>query len=228
MSRTPEEYFRQMAPQCVVAAYARAQGRAASRTGAVIDILGFVGDPWEEGGATAESVASALPAEGDVTVRINSPGGILDKGLGIYNLLRGHAGKVRVEVLGVAASMASVIAMAGDTIVMHPGSYMMIHAPWACVCGNAARLRDSADALDTQAEGLVSVYAQRTGQSAEEIRGMFARDTYLSAEECLDLGFATEVISAEKSTAPKTATKTTASSAEFRAAAFMAQARRLS
>lgn len=227
MSRTPEEYFRQMAPPCVVAAYARAQGRAVSRTGAAIDLLGFVGDSWD-GGETVESVSRALPADGDVTVRINSPGGILDEGLGIYNLLRGHAGKVRVEVLGVAASMASLIAMAGDTIVMHPGSYMMIHAPWAYVCGNAARLRDFADALDTQAEGLVSVYAQRTGQSAEEIRGMFARDTYLSAEECLDLGFATEVISAEKSTAPKTATTTKASSAEFRAAAFMAQARILS
>lgn len=106
-----------------------------------ISIYDSIGENWEGTGVTAKRISAALRSIGDkdVVVNVNSPGGDFFEGVAIYNLLREHAGKVTVRVLGVAASAASVIAMAGDEILMGDGSFLMIHNAWAVAVGNPIR-----------------------------------------------------------------------------------------
>lgn len=130
----------------------------------------------------------------DITLRINSPGGDVFSGIAIYSLLVAHPAKIHVVVDGLAASIASIIAMAGDTITMAGNSLMMVHSPLCMMYGNARELRTMADLLDkVQAEQLITTYVARTGQSTEKITELVNAETWLSASECLALGFATAV-----------------------------------
>lgn len=131
-------------------------------------------------------------------VEINSPGGDVYAGLAIYNALRGSGKEIVVKVMGVAASIASLIAMAGDKIVMPKNTFMMIHNPWTFAAGNADDLREVADTLDKIGGSLLATYSARTGLSAEELAPMLAKDTWLTADEALEKGFATEVVEGEK------------------------------
>lgn len=134
---------------------------------------------------------------GDLTVHINSPGGDVFAGVTIYNALKDYHGHVVVKVDGLAASIASIIAMAGDEIIMSPGSMMMIHNPWSTIGGNADELREAADILDQIEENLVPIYSNRTGLSVEEIKQLLDDETWLSAEKAVELGFATRVEAAK-------------------------------
>ena len=129
----------------------------------------------------------------ELSVEINSPGGDVFAGLAIYNALRASGKEITVKVLGVAASAASLIAMAGDKIVMPKNTFLMIHNPWSMVAGNASELRDAADMLDKIGSSLKQTYASRTGLSDEEISTMLEAETWLTADEALAKGFATEV-----------------------------------
>lgn len=155
----------------------------------IFDEIGF----W---GVTAASFIGELKALGDVTeidVMINSPGGSVFDGLAIYNALRQHPANVTVKVMGVAASAASFIAMAGDKIVMPENAFMMVHNPMGGVFGNADDMRDWADTLDKIAASLIGIYVARTGKSESEVKDLLDAETWMTAAEAKELGFADEV-----------------------------------
>lgn len=129
----------------------------------------------------------------EVDVEINSPGGDVFAGLAIYNGLRASGKKINVKVLGLAASAASLVAMAGDTIEMPENAFMMIHNPWGFAMGGADEMRNTADVLDKIGTGLVSTYAKRTGKTAQEITALLDAETWMTAQEAVDAGFATSV-----------------------------------
>jgi ATP-dependent Clp protease protease subunit len=128
-----------------------------------------------------------------VTLLINSPGGSVFDGLAIYNVLRQSKADITVRVMGVAASAASFIAMAGKKIVMPKNSFMMVHNPMAVAIGNADEMREWADTLDKIAASLVGIYTARTGKSEDEIKALLDAETWMTADEAVELGFADEV-----------------------------------
>ena len=135
-------------------------------------------------------------AGNEVAVEINSPGGDFFAGLAIYNGLRASGKKITVKVLGLAASAASLVAMAGDTIEMAENSFLMMHKTLTRMFANADAMREAAELLDKFDAGLVSIYAKRTGKSAEEIIALLESETWMSAQEAFDAGFATSVTAA--------------------------------
>ena len=158
---------------------------------AIDDEIGF----W---GTQAKDFRSALNAvdSSELVVEVNSPGGDVFAGLGIYNMLRSFAasGKtVTTRVSGVAASIASIIVLAGDKREMPKNAFAMIHAPWSFAAGNADELRDQADTLDKIGGSLRSVYVDRMGVDEAKVNEMLAKDTWLTADECLAMGFATAI-----------------------------------
>lgn len=146
-------------------------------------------------GVTAKQFIGDLKAIDTTTIRlaINSPGGTVFDALAIYNALRQHPANVEVTIMGVAASAASVIAMAGDTVVMPENAFMMIHNPLNMAYGNADDLREMADVLDKIGASLVGIYARRTGLPEDEIKALLDAETWLNAEEAVLKGFADEL-----------------------------------
>lgn len=162
-------------------------------------LFGFVGDRFQGEGFTAEGVRRALAnVSGDVTVRVNSGGGSAFDGEAIRAALAGHDGRVTVMVEGVAASAASLIAMAGDEIVMSAGAVMMIHDPSMLTIGNSADHMQSAGVLEKLADSYASVYAARIGRSKEDARQMMRDETWMTAAEAVSMGFADRVEGDEK------------------------------
>jgi ATP-dependent Clp protease, protease subunit len=146
-------------------------------------------------GVTAKQFIGDLKAVDATTIKlaINSPGGAVFDALAIYNALRQHPAAVEVTIMGVAASAASVIAMAGDTIVMPENAFMMIHNPLNMAYGNADDLREMADVLDKIGASLIGIYAKRTGLPDDEIKALLDAETWLNAEEAVTKGFADEL-----------------------------------
>lgn len=146
-------------------------------------------------GVTAKDFIDAIkPYKGKaLDVAINSPGGDVWAGIAIYNALRAHGGTVTTRAMGVAASAASIVMMAGDKREMPANAMIMVHNPWSFAAGNADELRETADVLDKIGDSLASIYVARTGKPDEEIRAMLATDTWLSADESLALGFVDNV-----------------------------------
>lgn len=135
------------------------------------------------------------------TLYINSPGGSVFDGWAILNTFNAAKAKglvLNVKIMGIAASMASVIAMAGTTIEMPANSMMMIHNAITGTYGNAEEMRDTADTLDKIDDSIVATYVARTGKTEEDVRAMMAVETFMSAQEALDGGFATAVSDAMK------------------------------
>lgn len=160
----------------------------------IYDFIGF--DPWAGEGISAEQVMNQLKAmpTGDATVRINSPGGSIFEGLAIYNALINSGRRINVKIDSLAASIASVIAMAGDEISMAGNAQMMIHKGCSIAIGNADDFRKEAEILDSIDSGsLVATYVARTGQTAEAITQMMTDETWLNAEAAKEKGF-TDVI----------------------------------
>jgi ATP-dependent Clp endopeptidase proteolytic subunit ClpP len=150
-------------------------------------------------GISAKQIAQDLAAAGDVktiTVRINSPGGSVWDGLAIYNQLKSHAAKKRVIVDGLAASMASIVAMCGDEIEMPANAFMMIHNPADIVAGDADDMRKTAELLDQVKAQLAGIYAARCGQSVEAVAKLMDDETWMSGVDCFDGGFCTKVVDA--------------------------------
>ncbi|WP_041768552.1 head maturation protease, ClpP-related [Pseudovibrio sp. FO-BEG1] len=142
---------------------------------------------------TSAEVRKALAHHGGdnpLTVRINSGGGYVREGNGCFNALRDHKGKVTVYVEAMAASAASIIAMAGDEIVIRTGAEMMVHEPWSWGEGNAKAFRDRADKLEKDAAAIAAIYAVRTGKTQEEILALMEAETWMNGKEAVELGFA--------------------------------------
>lgn len=125
-----------------------------------------------------------------IVLDINSPGGDVFDGIAMFNDLVNHPAKIEVRVTGLAASAASIIAMAGDEIAMAPNAFMMIHNAWACGCGNKSDLRAVADILDKIDVALVDTYVDRTGADKSDVVTMMADESWLSASAAVDKGFA--------------------------------------
>lgn len=137
---------------------------------------------------------------GDITVRINSPGGDVFAGVSIYNALVEHDGKVTVKVDALAASAASFVAMAGEEIIMLPGSMMMIHNPWTFAMGDKDELAKVVEMLEKTGDSIAAIYVARTGKSEDEIADLLAAETWMTAQEAVDLGFATKAQEPKKAT----------------------------
>lgn len=146
-------------------------------------------------GVTAKDFISQMQATDakSITLTINSPGGSVFDALAIYNALRSSEAEVTVKVLGIAASAASLIAMAGDKIVMPENTFMMVHNPLTGAYGNAADMRELADVLDKIANSLISTYVARTGQTEDKVRELLDAESWLTAAEAVELGFADEL-----------------------------------
>lgn len=164
----------------------------AERKEVSVSIRGYIGE-W---GVSDSDLIREVEAAGDVemiNVTINSRGGEVDHGLAIYNFLRGHDALVNVRVDGIAASAASIIAMAGDQITMPANTLMMVHNPWTFAQGNAAELRKTADDLEQFEKSLLATYTARTGKGEDDIKALLDGETWLTAQEAVDLGFADTV-----------------------------------
>ena len=145
-------------------------------------------------GATPAMVADALKGDfKNVEVHLNSPGGDAFAGVSIYNLLKNSSKPVNVIVDGMAASAASIVAMAGDTITMATGSVMMIHEAMSMAFGNAGDMTKMADTLATVTSGIADIYVAKTGLPKEDILQMQNVETWLTADEAVAKGFATTV-----------------------------------
>lgn len=164
---------------------------------ATIYILEQIGEDWWTGdGLTAKAFIDAVTALGDVSqinLHINSPGGDVFDGLTIHNFLRRHQARVTVYIEGIAASIASVIAMAGDEIIMPRNTSLFIHNPWSMAAGDAAALRRTADDLDRIKTSLITAYNEKSGLDHAAIAALMDAETYLSAEDAVAKGFADRI-----------------------------------
>lgn len=155
-------------------------------------------DFWTGEGVTAKRIAAALRKIGanPVTVNINSPGGDFFEGLAIFNLLVEHPARVDIKVMGLAASAASVIAMAGDTVTMGLGAFLMIHNAWALAIGNRHDMRAAADFLEPFDVAMAEVYAARAGDRLDQAgaAALMDAETWLSASEAVAKGLADETM----------------------------------
>jgi len=163
----------------------------------VFDVIGA--DYWGEG-VTASRIAGALRSMNgaDVTVNINSPGGDMFEGLAIYNLLREYKGKVTVKVLGLAASAASIIAMAGDDVQIGRGAFLMIHNCWVYAMGNRHDLAQIAADMEPFDKAMGDIYSARTGLSVDEVAAMMDGETYIGGSDAVAKGFADSLLSADE------------------------------
>lgn len=176
--------------------------QAASDDDLALQIYDVIGeDPWTGGGMTAKRVSGILRGIGakDITVKINSPGGDVFEGFAIYNELRQHKAKVRVEVMGIAASAAAYIAMAGDEIAMGLGSMMMVHNSWGMVVGNRNDLAGAMETLGKIDAAQMDIFEARTGLKRAEIEKMMDAETFMTAKDAVDMGFADSVMDADLS-----------------------------
>lgn len=140
---------------------------------------------------------------GDITVFINSPGGDVFAASQIYTMLKEYVGKVTVKIDGIAASAASVIAMAGDEVLMSPTSMLMIHNPATIVWGEEVDMRKGIEMLSEVKESIINAYEGKTNLSRNEISKMMDRETWMSAKKAHELGFCDKVLYTENETVPE-------------------------
>ncbi|MFV0673656.1 head maturation protease, ClpP-related [Variovorax sp. tm] len=179
------------------------------RSISVYDVIGY--DYWTGEGVTAKRIAAALRSmgAGPVTVNVNSPGGDMFEGLAIYNLLREHDGEITVKILGLAASAASVIAMAGDKVQIARAGFLMIHNAWVMAIGNRNDLIEVANTLKPFDDAMAGIYAARTGQDTKAMAKLMDAETWIGGEAAIEDGFADELLPSDQ--VQKGAGKTSAS-----------------
>ena len=171
------------------------QIRAAASESAPVEVLIYdqIGKDWfSNDGVSAKEFAEemkGIPANKQITVRINSPGGNVWDGLAIYQTLKARRDYVTVKVDGIAASIASIIALAGKSLEIPKSALYMIHDPSGIVMGTAEDMRELADNLDKHADVLASIYAEKTGKSAQQMRDMMREETWMDGSEALAAKF---------------------------------------
>jgi ATP-dependent protease ClpP protease subunit len=170
----------------------------AENTITIYDVIGE--DFWSGGGVTVNRIDAALRSIGQdqpVEVLINSPGGDMFEGIAIYNRLREHGGPVTVKVIGLAASAASIVAMAGERIEIGAASFLMIHNCWVVAIGNRHDFRETADFLEPFDDAMAAVYAARTGLDKTKVAAMLDGETWLNGEQAVAQGFADALLPAD-------------------------------
>lgn len=149
--------------------------------------------------ADVKNVIAELTDENEeLKVIINSPGGDVQAGQEIYSILKDIKNPVTINVQSMAASAASMIAMAGDTVKMSPVALLMIHNASTCASGDYRDMQHTADVLQTVNTAIMQAYIAKTGKTEDELRDMMDRETWLTANQCLENGFADEIIKDEK------------------------------
>lgn len=170
-----------------------AQARRATNVIDIFETIGF--DWWTGGGVTAKGISQQLDGmRGDVEVYINSPGGSYFEGVSIYNLLREYEGKVTVKVIGLAASAASIIAMAADELLIAETGSLMIHNVWVCACGDRNDMAKAADTLSQFDEAMAKLYAKRAGIDAAQATEWMDAETWFTGEQAIEAGMADGLI----------------------------------
>lgn len=174
----------------------RITGKGATAEVSIFDEI----SPW---GVTANEFVRDLKAldVDTIELRLNTPGGLVFDGITIYNALRDHRATVNATVDGLAASIGSIIAMAGDTVTMNRGTHLMIHDPSGGVIGNAKDMREMADVLDKVATTMSGIYAERAGGTPESWREAMLAETWYTADEAVESGLADSVAGADSSDA---------------------------
>src|SRR5690606_7927819 len=170
-------------------------------SGATISILDVIGeDAWAGGGVTSKRIAAALRSIGDgqVHVDINSPGGDFFEGVAIYNALRAHPKKVTVRILGLAASAASVIAMAGDEIQIGKAGFLMVHNAWVVAIGNRHDLAEAAKTMEPFDDAMATVYADRAGVKKSKAAEWMDNETWFNGEQAVSEGLADSFLPADQ------------------------------
>lgn len=165
-----------------------------------LTLFDVIGIDWYDDSLTAKKVDKALreaPTAKKIRMLVNSPGGILHEGVAIYNLLKRHPAEIEIEVVGEAASAATVVMMAGDRIIMRPGTISMVHPAWTCACGDEYSFANAAEYCKRSTANAIDVYMRRTGRTDEELRSLIYADkglgTWMTANETVENGFADEV-----------------------------------
>jgi ATP-dependent Clp protease, protease subunit len=177
-----------------------------------LELVGVVGDGWSDEPITAKAVSKALRDAGPVAqinVSLSSVGGYIDEGLQIYQMLADHAAHVVVTVGAQALSCGSLIAMAGDEIVLHATSMFLVHNPWSLAIGDYQEMEKRGADLKMMAGVFANAYASRTGKPVGEMQSLMDEDRYMDAEEAHALGFCTKVLPSKKK--PDDSTKKLAS-----------------
>lgn len=161
-----------------------------------ISILDMIGESFDGEGVTAKRIGAALRRIGsqDVVVNVNSPGGDFFEGIAIYNMLRQHPHRVTVKVLGLAASAASVVAMAGDEIQISDVGFLMVHNAWALAIGNRHDLREAAAMLEPFDDAMASLYARRAGVTRAVAAEWMDGETWMNGETAVDVGLADSIL----------------------------------
>ncbi|AAL97425.1 TPA: head maturation protease, ClpP-related [Streptococcus pyogenes] len=148
---------------------------------------------------SAKSIINQLPEDSsDIILEVNSNGGLVTVGSEVYTALRNYKGKVTAEITGMAASAASVAVMGADKVVMSPTAQMMVHkALFNWVAGNSDDLDKASNALKSSDKAIVNAYVAKTGLSEDEIMNLMRNETFMSAQDAVEKGFADEVMSFE-------------------------------
>ena len=174
----------------------RAEGGDAAN---VITILDQIGEDWYGDGVTAKRIAAALRSikADEVIVDINSPGGDFFEGVAIYNLLRQDSRKITVRILGLAASAASVIAMAGDQVLIGRAGFLMVHNAWVVAVGNRHDLADAAETMQPFDDAMAALYADKAGTERGVAAGWMDNETWFNGEDAVEAGLADGYLAAD-------------------------------
>ncbi|WP_350343229.1 head maturation protease, ClpP-related [Proteinivorax hydrogeniformans] len=173
---------------------------AKTEEGRTLYLDGYIAEEsWFEDDVTPKIFKEELEAErGDITLFINSPGGDCFAASRIYTMLKEYEGKVTVKIDGIAASAASVIAMAGDEVLMSPTAMLMIHNPATIVWGEVLDMKRGIEVLSEVKESIINAYESKAGLTRQKISTMMDKETWMSAGKALELGFCDEVLYTEK------------------------------
>ena len=166
----------------------------------ILELNGTIAEEsWFDDDVTPQLFKDELNAgSGDITVWINSPGGDCVAAAQIYNMLSNYKGKVTVKIDGIAASAASVIAMAGDTVLVSPVSMLMIHNPATIAWGDHAEMQKAIDMLAEVKESIINAYVLKTGLSRPKLSHLMDAETWMDANKAVELGFADEIMARAK------------------------------
>ena len=166
-------------------------------------LCGSIADEsWFDDDVTPKAFKADLEAgQGDIVVWINSPGGDCVAAAQIYNMLMDYKGQVTVKIDGIAASAASVIAMAGTTVLMSPTSLMMIHNPLTIAIGDSEEMQKAIDMLAEVKESIINAYEIKTNQSRAKLSHLMDAETWMNANKAIELGFADDLLFKKESEA---------------------------
>ncbi len=166
----------------------------------ILELNGTIAeDSWFDDDVTPRMFKDELNAgDGDITVWINSPGGDCVAAAQIYNMLANYRGSVTVKIDGIAASAASVIAMAGDTVLMSPVSMLMIHNPATIAFGDHAEMQKAMDMLNEVKESIINAYVLKTGMGRARLSHLMDAETWMDANKAVELGFADDIMARAK------------------------------